>query len=65
VETISEAKEEVSKIHPLEIEPQTKLVEEEVKTAKIKIQVKTIEPKVGTKPLVAVQLETIIEEIDV
>ncbi len=49
METISKTKKEVSKIHPLEIEPQTKLVEEEVKTT---------EPKVGIEPLIATQVET-------
>ncbi len=38
--------EEVSKMHPLEIEPQTKLVEEEVKTKEIEVHVKTAELEV-------------------
>ncbi len=60
-------KEEVSKIQPLEIEPQTKLMEEEVRTVKTKIQIRTAEPEVGLEPLVDVQVEitkTIVEEID-
>ncbi len=60
-------KEEVSKIQPLEIEPQTKLVEEEIKTVKTEKQVKTVKPEVGIEPLVDVQVEiteTIVEEID-
>jgi hypothetical protein len=43
--TILAIEEEVSKIQPLEVEPHTKLVEEEVKTTK---------PKVGIEPLVVV-----------
>jgi hypothetical protein len=50
VESILTIKEEVSKIQPLEIEPHTKLVEEEVRTAKT---------KVGTKPLVVEQVKII------
>jgi hypothetical protein len=45
VEIILITKEEVSKIQPLEIKPHTKLVKEEVRT---------IEPKVGTKPVVTI-----------
>jgi hypothetical protein len=45
---------EVSKIQPLEIEPQTKLLEEKVITIKMEIHVKIIEPQMGTKPLVTV-----------
>jgi hypothetical protein len=55
VETISTTKDEVSKIQPLEIEPHIELMEEEeVKTTKTNIQVKTTKPEVGTKPLVIV-----------
>jgi hypothetical protein len=43
-------------------------VEEEVKTIEIEVHVKTANPKVGTKPLVVVQVETtktIVEETNV
>jgi hypothetical protein len=33
-------------------------MEEEVKTAEIEVQIKFAEPKVGTEPLVVVQVET-------
>ncbi len=49
METIPTTYVEVSKIQPLEVEPQIELVEE----------VKIAKPKVGTKPLVYVQVETI------
>jgi hypothetical protein len=52
----------------LEIEPQTKLVDEEVKTIKMEIHVKIIEPQMGTKPLVIVEVEItkiIVKEINV
>jgi hypothetical protein len=44
VEIIPAIDEEVSKIQPLEIEPQTKLVEEEDKTIEIEIRVKIAKP---------------------
>ncbi len=65
MEIILTTKEEVSKIHPLEIEPQTELLEEEVIIVKTNIHVKIAEPKVGTKPLIVIQVETtktIVEE---
>jgi hypothetical protein len=43
-------------------------VEVEVRIAETKIHVKTVKPKVGTKPLVAIHVETkeiIIEETNV
>jgi len=52
VEIIPTIKEKVYKIQPLEIKPQTRLVEEEVRTVKMEIHVKTIEPQVGIEPLV-------------
>jgi hypothetical protein len=66
--TILAIEEKVSKIQPLEVEPHTKLVEEEVKTTKTKVQVKTTKPKVGIEPLVVVQVETtktLVEEANV
>jgi len=59
VETIPTIEVEVSKIKPLEVEPQIKLMEEEVRTT---------EPKVGTKPLVFAKVKTtkiIVEKPDV
>jgi hypothetical protein len=47
VEIILASEEEVSKIQPPEVEPQTKLVEEEVKNIETKVHVKTIELEVG------------------
>jgi len=46
VENTPTLEEEVSKMHPLKIEPQTKLVEEEVKTKEIEVHVKTAELEV-------------------
>jgi hypothetical protein len=43
-------------------------MEEKVRIAEMKIQVRTTKPKVGTKPLVTIQVEiteTIIKEINV
>jgi hypothetical protein len=43
-------------------------VEEEVKTTKMEIQVRTIELEMGTKPLIVVHVEitkTIVDKIDV
>jgi hypothetical protein len=40
VENTPTLEEEVSKMYPLEIEPQTKLVEEEVRTKEIEVHVK-------------------------
>ncbi len=54
MEIIPTIKEEISKIYPLGIKPQTKLVEEEVKIAKMEIHVKTTKPQVDTKPLVVI-----------
>jgi hypothetical protein len=59
VETILITKEEVSKIQPLEVEPQIELMEEEVRTTNL---------EVGTKPLVVIQVETtkiVVEETNV
>ncbi len=59
MESILTIEEEVSKIQPLEIEPHTKLVEEEVRT---------VDTKVGTKALVVEQVKTIeiiVEETNV
>jgi hypothetical protein len=67
VEIIPTIEQEVSKIQPLELEPQTELMEE-VKITKMGMHVKTIKPKVGTKPLVIIHAEitkTIIEDISV
>jgi hypothetical protein len=58
-------KEEVFKIFFLEIEPQTKLVEEEVKIVEMKTHVKTTKLKVGIEPLVVVHVEIIIKETNV
>ncbi len=52
----------------LGIEPHNELMEEEVKTSKMEIQVIIAKPKVGTKPLVIIHVETketIVEEIDI
>ncbi len=68
METILATKEEVSKIQLLKIEPQTKLMEEEVKTIKTKIRVRIAKLEVGIEPLVAIHVETkkiIVEVIDV
>lgn len=47
----------------MEIKPQTRLVEEEVRIVKMEIHVKTIEPQVGTEPLlVQVKITKIIVE---
>ncbi len=54
MEVILAIEEEVSKIQPLEIEPQIELVEEEVKTTKIEIQVIIAKSEVGIEPLVVV-----------
>jgi hypothetical protein len=65
MESIPTTKEEVSKIQPLEIEPQIKLVEEEVRITKMEIQLRIVELEVGIEPLVTVHvetIETIIEE---
>ncbi len=59
METILITKEEVSKIQPLEVEPQIELMEEEVRTTNL---------EVGTKPLVVIQVETtkiVVEETNV
>ncbi len=40
-------------------------MEEEVKTIEIEVQVKTAKAKVGTKPLVVVQVEIIVKETHV
>ncbi len=58
VESIPTIKEKISKIQPLNIEPQIELLENQVKTTK---------PQVGTKPLVE-QIEAtkiVVEEINV
>jgi hypothetical protein len=52
----------------LEIEPQIELVEEDVRTAKMEMQVRIAKLEVGTKPLVVVHveiIETIIEDTNV
>jgi hypothetical protein len=54
VETIPTPKEEAFKIQLLEIEPHTKLVEEEVKIVDMEIHVKTTKLEVGIEPLVVV-----------
>jgi hypothetical protein len=59
VETIPTIEEKVFKILPLEVESQTKLVEGEFRTIETKVQVNTVEQKVGTKPLIVVQVEII------
>jgi hypothetical protein len=59
VETIPAIEEKVFKIQPLEVESQTKLVEGEFRTIKTKVQVNTIEQKVGTKLSIVVQVEII------
>jgi len=67
VEAILITKEEVSKIQLLEIS-QIELVDEEVRTAKMEIQVKTVKLEVGIKPLVAIQVKitkVIIEDTNV
>jgi hypothetical protein len=67
VEIIPTIEQEVSKIQPLELEPQIELMEE-VKITKMGIHVRTIKPKVGTKPLVVIHAEitkTIIEDTSV
>jgi len=58
VETIPTIEVEVSKIQPIKVEPQIKLVEE----------VKIAKPALGTKPLVYVQVDitkTIVEKPNV
>jgi hypothetical protein len=58
VETIPTIEVEVSKIQPIEVEPQIKLMEE----------VKIAKPELGTKPLVYVQVDitkTIVEKPNV
>jgi len=67
VEAILITKEEVSKIQLLEIS-QIELVDEEVRTAKMEIQVKTVKLEVGIEPLVAIQVKitkVIIEDTNV
>ncbi len=59
METIPAIEEKVFKIQPLEVESQTKLVEGEFRTIKTKVQVNTIEQKVGTKLSIVVQVEII------
>jgi hypothetical protein len=67
VEAILITKEEVSKIQLLEIS-QIELVDEEVRTAKMEIQFKTVKLEVGIEPLVAIQVKitkVIIEDTNV
>ncbi len=56
MEIIPAIEKKVSKIYPLELKPQTELMEE-VKIVEIKIHVRIIEPEVGTKPLVVVHVK--------
>ncbi len=67
MEAILITKEEVSKIQLLEIS-QIELVDEEVRTAKMEIQFKTVKLEVGIEPLVAIQVKitkVIIEDTNV